>query len=367
MDRTSDFFGTVEVLRTHAGVVPNALAQLGNAQRVPPPSALQQASKIVAKGLKVTGRRVMRLYRLAHRKGLFDDPALEINELTAVIKAEIESLERHLRQFSAEAARVHGSWDASSPAPASPAGHWAAVSDALRANLLSVTRTFQDALHLRGETVKEQASRRQQFAHSTWAPSRAALPLDSPLFQQPPPPAQQGQLYGSQAPGSSRQAAPSPGSNSGGSSHPTATSGEQGGGHVAAGVRQRRPAHPPLPYGQQPQPQHQYAQQPAYNPMSMQAFVGVSDARAGAAAMAQVEATIVELGPLFTRMAGLVAEQGEVLARIDADIDEAHTNVEEGASELGKYLKSVQANRGFILKLFGVLLFVILLFGIFRR
>ena len=70
---------------------------------------------------------------------------------------------------------------------------------------------------------------------------------------------------------------------------------------------------------------------------------------------------------MFTRMAALVAEQGDVLARIDADTELAAENVEAGRAELGKFYTSVKANRGFILRLFGVLVLVILLFGIFKR
>lgn len=42
-------------------------------------------------------------------------------------------------------------------------------------------------------------------------------------------------------------------------------------------------------------------------------------------------------------------------------------NVKEGNSELTKYYETIVHNRGFILKLFGVLVFVILLFAIARR
>ena len=90
-------------------------------------------------------------------------------------------------------------------------------------------------------------------------------------------------------------------------------------------------------------------------------------ARTRAADARSVETTIVELGGMFTRMASLVAEQGDVLARIDADTALAADNVEAGRAELGKFYASVKANRGFILRLFAVLAFVIVLFGIFKR
>jgi syntaxin 5 len=70
---------------------------------------------------------------------------------------------------------------------------------------------------------------------------------------------------------------------------------------------------------------------------------------------------------MFTRMANLVAEQGEVVDRIDADMTVASENVNAGYAELNKFYISVQQNRGFILKIFAVLIFVIVLFAWVRR
>ena len=64
-------------------------------------------------------------------------------------------------------------------------------------------------------------------------------------------------------------------------------------------------------------------------------------------------------------MASLVGEQGDVLARIDADTVEAEGNVRAGQEELGKLYESVQRNRSFILQLFGVVVFVIVLLKLF--
>jgi syntaxin 5 len=69
---------------------------------------------------------------------------------------------------------------------------------------------------------------------------------------------------------------------------------------------------------------------------------------------------------MFTRMAALVGEQGDVLARIEADVEEAGGNVEAGQAELSKYYASVKRNRGFILRMFAALVFVILVVRAFR-
>ena len=113
--------------------------------------------------------------------------------------------------------------------------------------------------------------------------------------------------------------------------------------------------------------------------------------------MRQVESTIVELGQMFTRMAALVAEQGETVDRIDAHMDVTYVavatrrcyannntqmrhrttpvrpttcrldNVKAGQDELNKFYASVMSNRGFIVKLLAVLLVVIAVFMWSRR
>ncbi|KAG6618577.1 Syntaxin 5 [Phytophthora cinnamomi] len=65
---------------------------------------------------------------------------------------------------------------------------------------------------------------------------------------------------------------------------------------------------------------------------------------------------------MYTRMATMVAEQGEIISRIDDDMDIAQTNVEAAHGELLKLFNMVQGNRSLILKIFLVLILVIFLF-----
>ncbi len=82
--------------------------------------------------------------------------------------------------------------------------------------------------------------------------------------------------------------------------------------------------------------------------------------------MREVESTIVELGAMFTQMATLVAEQGDVINRIDGDMDVVAANVFKAHSELGQLYERVSRHRAFIVKLFVVLAFVIFLFAVFK-
>ncbi|KAH9096676.1 hypothetical protein Ae201684P_013342 [Aphanomyces euteiches] len=75
-----------------------------------------------------------------------------------------------------------------------------------------------------------------------------------------------------------------------------------------------------------------------------------------------MEATISEIGGMYSRMTGLLASQEEMLGRIEDDMTTAHANVESGYEELMKYFSTVSSNRSLILKIFLILLLFIYLF-----
>ena len=70
-----------------------------------------------------------------------------------------------------------------------------------------------------------------------------------------------------------------------------------------------------------------------------------------------------ELGSMFQRLSGLVAEQAEMVSRIDADLDDAALHLDEAQSQLHRYYRSIRSNRGLIVKAFIVLAVVIFLWN----
>jgi hypothetical protein len=268
--------------------------------------------------------------------------------------------------------------------------HWTVVIDVLRALSISLARDLQNALKARSESIRDQASRRKDFVHSKWTPSAAALPLDSPLF------ASNGEDIGT-----SRNTIASPVSSS-----PiiSGVGGSGGVGGVNAGALRRRPqgipqpllshtssnmltssgpGRPAIPTSYTSKPLHLQPQ--STQPPSTQPFSGRFNVPKGSTSlrssqqlslmhgaisreddMREVESTIVELGTVFTQVAGLVAEQGELIERIDSDLDSASANVEAGHTELGKYFESVKKNRGLIIRLLLVTAFVVFLFAVMR-
>ncbi len=68
------------------------------------------------------------------------------------------------------------------------------------------------------------------------------------------------------------------------------------------------------------------------------------------------------MGQLFTQMASLVAEQSEVITRIEDDVEVGLQNTIEGNKHVEDVYNITKGNRGMILKIFGLLIFFIFLF-----
>eukprot|EP01061_Rhynchopus_euleeides_P021877 TRINITY_DN35709_c0_g1_i1.p1 TRINITY_DN35709_c0_g1~~TRINITY_DN35709_c0_g1_i1.p1 ORF type:complete len:296 (+),score=128.44 TRINITY_DN35709_c0_g1_i1:158-1045(+) len=78
-----------------------------------------------------------------------------------------------------------------------------------------------------------------------------------------------------------------------------------------------------------------------------------------------IEETISQLGSLFQDFSRLVAEQEEMIQRIDQNTEDAVDNVQKGQDFLLKYLTNISSNRSLIFKVFGILFVFVLVFGLF--
>jgi syntaxin 5 len=68
------------------------------------------------------------------------------------------------------------------------------------------------------------------------------------------------------------------------------------------------------------------------------------------------------MGDLFAQMANMVAEQGEVILRIEDDVEVGFANTIEGHDSIQKVYAITKGNRSMIIKIFLLLLFFIFLF-----
>lgn len=74
----------------------------------------------------------------------------------------------------------------------------------------------------------------------------------------------------------------------------------------------------------------------------------------------QAESKLAELGTLFGKMSTLISQQGEVLEKVEDDVEAAYMDVSAGGEEIQTLYSIKKGNRALILKVFGILIFFII-------
>lgn len=268
---------------------------------------------------------------------MFADPVTEIQELTAVVKADIKALNVAIEELQATKGAQNKN----------QAQHDSTVVGSLKTRLAGATQDFKVVLQQRTDSLRVHQGRQQMFSNASPLKPMLGAPI--------------------------RAASAGRGASAGEAAGAGAGLGEGGG--VAAGAAMTRqigaPAAAPTAsqlFGaggggaQEAAPLLGGAQQ-------SQALVARDQTsqylQSRHEAVQQVESTIHELGGIFQQLATVVAEQGEVAIRIDDNIDDTLTNVDNAQGQLLKYLDRVQSNRWLILKIFGILMLFTALFVVF--
>lgn len=268
----------------------------------------RRASKI-GYGIHQTSQKLSKLAKLAKRTSVFDDPTMEIQELTSVIKQDITALNSAVVDLQL----ISNSRNESGNVSTDTTSHSTTVVDDLKTRLMSTTKEFKDVLTMRTENLKVHENRRQLFS------ANASKDSANPFIRQRP-------LATKTA--ASTSSAPAP---------PWA-SGKQVDGESQPLLQQQQQQVAPL--------QDSYMQ-------------------SRAEALQNVESTIHELSNIFNQLATLVSQQGEVAIRIDENMDDTLANVEGAQGALLKYLNSISSNRWLMIKIFFVLMFFLMVFLFF--
>jgi syntaxin 5 len=103
----------------------------------------------------------------------------------------------------------------------------------------------------------------------------------------------------------------------------------------------------------------------SYQQLALVQSTDTSYLEARSAAVQGIEKSINEIGHIFQQLTHMIAEQGETVQRIDANIEDVGFNIERGHLELIKYYKYVSNNRWLLLKMFAVLIVFMVLFNAF--
>ncbi|KAL4238833.1 Syntaxin-5 [Mactra antiquata] len=300
-DRTNEFRSAVKSLQSRQV---NGVTHSRRSEAIGQRSEFTKIAKRIGKDLANTFAKLEKLALLAKRKSLFDDKPVEIQELTYIIKEDINSLNSQIAQLQ-QVARSQGQNGRQKQS------HSNTVVLALQSRLASMSTDFKQVLEVRTENMKQQKSRREQFSQSSvmTPPSQGfGNPGQSVLLQD------------------------------------EAKHNGSAGGDFAIDMDMDKSR-----YQQQLQ---LIDQQDAY----------INDR---ANTMQNIESTIVELGQIFTQLAHMVKEQEESVQRIDSNVEEAHLNVEAAHGELLKYFQSVTNNRWLMIKIFAVLIIFFIIFIVF--
>lgn len=136
-------------------------------------------AKRIGKDLSNTFAKLEKLTILAKRKSLFDDKSVEIEELTYIIKQDINSLNSQIARLQ-ELARARGG----------TGGHGRSHSNtvvvSLQSKLASMSNDFKSVLEVRTENLKQQRSRREHFSRSSVSPLAANNLGSSAVLQDAP-------------------------------------------------------------------------------------------------------------------------------------------------------------------------------------
>ncbi|XP_074309244.1 syntaxin-32-like [Silene latifolia] len=283
----------------------------------------KRAYKISFK-IHLTSQKLAKLAELAKRSSsVFDDPTREIQMLSEVIKQDITALNSDVLDLQRLCNTQNGSWNVSDDA----SSHSAAVVYICKNRLMTATKECEKVLNKRTEKLKADETRRQLYR------PHASTEFTNPFARQPP--------LATKSAASEFLAPPPPPWVNGASSSSTQFSSKQADGES------------------QPLLQQQGQQQ--------QQMVPLQDTymQSRAESLQNFESTTHELSNIFTQLATMVSQQGEVAIRIDEDMERTLANVDGAQNQLVRYLNSISSNGWLTIKIFFVLIIFLMFFLVF--
>ncbi|XP_050423212.1 syntaxin-5 [Adelges cooleyi] len=308
-DRTAEFNNAVRSLQGRQ------IARAVQVKDVKKVKALQSYGEfmLIAKSVGInisnTYAKLEKLTLLAKRKSLFNDRPQEIQELTYIIKEDLNSLNQQIARLQDVAKLQKASQNNSGRKHL--LSHESSVVISLQSKLANISNEFKQVLEIRTKNLKHAKSRRDQFSQGS---SLAALSDASSLV-----PRHNSVLM------SNNQCAIDMDS----------TNDQQ----VQQVTRQT-----------QAMAVYDHSDQYLYT---------------RAETMQNIESTIVELGGIFQQLAHMVKEQEEMVERIDSNVQDAELSIEAAHTQILRYFQSVTSNRWLMIKIFGVLIFFFIFFVVF--
>ncbi|ONK61528.1 uncharacterized protein A4U43_C08F30890, partial [Asparagus officinalis] len=167
-DRTQEFLTVTERLKKslssqqNSEIAASASKFEGTKSSVSIQSEFNKRASKIGLGIHQTSQKLSKLAKLAKRTSVFDDPTVEIQELTAVIKQDITALNSAVVDLQL----LCNSQNESGGISSDTTSHTTTVVDNLKTRLMSATKEFKEVLTMRTENLKVHENRRQLFSSS---------------------------------------------------------------------------------------------------------------------------------------------------------------------------------------------------------
>ncbi|XP_015523677.1 syntaxin-5 [Neodiprion pinetum] len=306
-DRTKEFANAIRTMQGRTVARAAVMRDPRQARQIQSYSNFMMIAKNIGKNIASTYTKLEKLALLAKKKSLFDDRPSEIQELTYIIKGDLNSLNQQIAKLQEVGRQQRESLGTTRGHHL--ASHSSSVVVALQSKLANMSNHFKNVLEVRTENLKQQQCRREQFTQGSVSSS---LP-------------------------------------------PSAVSGRQG-----SLLLQEQANSSSVSIDLEPAMGQQVMQRQAVLYDETDTYV-----QSRSDAMQNIESTIVELGGIFQQLAHMVKEQEEMVERIDSNIQDTELNVEAAHGEILKYFQSVTNNRWLMIKIFAVLIFFFIFFVVF--
>lgn len=311
-DRTSEFQRSVltykKLNKTRNKVVNNVSAKLKQ-------SEFQKNASVIAHEISETAQLLSKLAILAKRKPMFNDNPVEIAELSFLIKRKIYGVEQQLIQLNQH---IHGP---NAQLPKNVNGHSSNVMNLLNRKMKNISGDFK--------TVLEERQKLEISNRDRWDKLRDDKKSDNSI----------------QSNNNQKQINNNPDNSA----------------NMNIGYNSSNPFMSSLideTEAQQNQQNGQSLMLPSSDSQLLLMEEGLSNneyLQERNRAVDTIESTIQEVGNLFHQLASMVQEQGEVIQRIDANVDDVDMNISGAQRELLKYFDRVKSNRWLAVKIFFII------------
>ncbi|CAI2353864.1 unnamed protein product [Caenorhabditis sp. 36 PRJEB53466] len=275
-DRTSEFRATAKSFEMKAAA--NGIRPQPKHEILAESVQFNQLAKRIGRELSQTCAKMEKLAEFAKKKSLYEERS-QIDHLSSIVKSDITGLNKQIAALQDFSRRRAGNVKNQNN------GHSQLVVVGLQSKLANVSKDFQSVLEISTETMKAEKNRRDKFSNG----SAVAMGL------------------------------------------PSSSSGTNVRSRLLQDDEQHGNSSIALDMGSLDNFQTQRTMQ--------QRDTSLEYAQARSNTMATIEGSISELGQIFSQLATLVSEQGEMITRIDSNVEDTALNIDMAHTELTRFLQ----------------------------